>query len=65
MGRISYPETSVNYPSILRNVPEKSRPHLCRGWCPRARGLPKSSFADRRPSARQQRYAYHRLKSVF
>ena len=24
MGRISYPETSVNYPSILRNIPERA-----------------------------------------
>jgi len=24
MGRISYPETSVNYPSILHKIPEKS-----------------------------------------
>ena len=63
MGRISYHETSFNYQSNLRNIPEKSRPHLCRGWCLTAGRFPISSLTKRRPSTCQQRYAYHRFNS--
>jgi len=63
MTRKSYHETSVNYPSNLRNIPQKSRPHLCRGRCLRAGRFPIPSFTKRLPSTCQQRYAYHRFKS--
>jgi len=63
MARISYSETSVTYPSNLRKIPQKSRPHLCPGWCLTAGRFPISSFTKRRPSTCQQRYAHHRLKS--